>query len=501
MSKKKTLIVTLALLLSNAMAGLDATIINTALPAIVSDLHAIQYMGWIVAVFLLGMAVSTPLWSKLGERIGNRRTYQIATLLFAIGSIFQASSSNIIFFLIARAVMGIGAGGMNTIPFIIYADLYKNLNKRAKIIGYATASFSAASIIGPLLGGWIIDVFSWHWVFNINIPIALISILIIQICFKESFVIPSDIKIDYLGAGIMIAGLVTLLTGIQMVETGSLSLISTLIIGGLILLFVFFKVEKNADDPIIPNRLFKNGSLVVDFILFALLWGAFVAFNIYIPMWAQGLLGLSALLGGVTQIPGAITNFAGSMTGPAIYRKLGKYHVLALGNLAFLISFGCMVLAGETAPLWLLLAAGAFEGFGLGLSFNILQISVQDDAEKRDIPIATSFAYLLRILSQTFMSSIYGVILNHDLMKGVAEYNGKITIDMLNKLNDSKSAGDLPQNLLPHMREIMYRGLHSIMIAAMILLIIALIFNAGVQLIIKRNKVKEPLKEGKSYGI
>ncbi|WP_236895106.1 MFS transporter [Clostridium beijerinckii] len=486
MSKKGILIVTLALLLSNAMAGLDGTIVNTALPAIISDLHGIQYMGWIVAVFLLGMAVVTPLWSKLGERIGNRRTYQIATLLFAIGSIFEALSSNIIFFLIARTIMGIGAGGMNTIPFIIYADLYTNLRKRAKVIGYATASFSAAAIIGPLIGGWIVDTFSWHWVFYINVPIAIISILSVQIFFKEPQKISTVEKIDYLGAVIMIVSLVTLLTGIQMIETASLSLVSSLIIISLILLIVLFKVEEKAADPIIPNRLFKNGPLVVDFILFSLLWGAFVAFNIYIPMWAQGLLGVSALIGGVTQIPGSITNFLGSVVGPAMQPGLGKYRTVALGTLAFIISFGIMVSAGLTVPLWVLLMAGAFEGFGLGLSFNILQISVQQDAEKRDIPIATSFAYLLRILSQTFMSSIYGVILNNALNKGVAESHGEVTIEALNKLSDSQSAGDLPKNLLPLMKQIMYGGLHNIMLVALVLLAIALVFNIGIQLKVKK---------------
>ncbi|MZK49478.1 MFS transporter [Clostridium beijerinckii] len=486
MSKKGILIVTLALLLSNAMAGLDGTIVNTALPAIISDLHGIQYMGWIVAVFLLGMAVVTPLWSKLGERIGNRRTYQIATLLFAIGSIFQALSSNIIFFLIARTIMGIGAGGMNTIPFIIYADLYTNLRKRAKVIGYATASFSAAAIIGPLIGGWIVDTFSWHWVFYINVPIALISILSVQIFFKEPKKISTVEKIDYLGAVIMIISLVTLLTGIQMIETASLSLVSSLIIISLILLIVLFKVEEKAADPIIPNRLFRNGPLVVDFVLFSLLWGAFVAFNIYIPMWAQGLLGLSALIGGVTQIPGSITNFLGSVVGPAMQPGLGKYRTIALGTLAFIISFGIMALAGISMPLWIILIAGAFEGFGLGLSFNILQISVQQDAEKRDIPIATSFAYLLRILSQTFMSSIYGVILNNALNKGVAESHGEVTIEALNKLSDSQSAGDLPKNLLPLMKQIMYGGLHNIMLVALVLLAIALVFNIGIQLKVKK---------------
>lgn len=486
MSKKGTLIVTLALLLSNAMAGLDGTIINTALPAIISNLHGIQYIGWIVAVFLLGMAAATPLWSKIGERIGNKKTYQIATLLFAIGAILQALSNNITFFLIARTIMGIGAGGMNTMPFIIYADLYTDLRKRGEVIGYATASFSAASIIGPLIGGWIVDVFSWHWVFYINVPIALFSILSIQIFFKETVRSATGKKTDYLGACVMIAGLVALLTGIQMVGTGSLSLVISLMIVGLLLLLVLFKVEEKADDPIIPNRLFRNGPLMADFILFALLWGAFIAFNIYVPMWAQGLLGLSALIGGVTQIPGSITNFIGSVLGSSIQSQLGKYRTVALGTVAFLISFGGMALAGITTPLWLLLAAGAFEGLGLGLCFNVLQISVQKDAEKRDISIATSFAYLLRILSQTFMSSIYGVVLNHALIKGVAEAHGEISMAMLNKLSDYQHVGDLPENLLPIMRQIMYGGLHNIMLIALGLLTIALLFNIGIQLKMKK---------------
>jgi EmrB/QacA subfamily drug resistance transporter len=488
MSKRGIFIVTMGLLLSNAMAGLDGTIINTALPSIISDLHGIQYIGWIIAAFLLGMAVATPLWSKLGERIGNKKAYQIATLLFVLGSIFQALSNDITFFVIARAIMGIGAGGMNALPFIIYADLYTNLRKRSEVIGYATASFSAASIIGPLLGGWIVDSFSWHWVFYINIPIALFSILSIQIFFKEPVRIAKGKKIDSLGAFLMISALVSLLTGIQMIGTGSPVLVVALMLTGLLLLVVLLKVEKEAADPIIPNRLFKNVPLVIDFLMFALLWGAFIALNIYIPMWAQGLLGLSALIGGVTQIPGAITNFIGSVIGARIQGQLGKYRMVTSGTLAFLISFFCMVFAGVDIPFWFLLIVGAFEGLGLGLCFNILQISVQQDAEKRDIPIATSFAFLLRILSQTFMSAIYGVVLNHALMKGVAESNGEISIAMLNKLSNSQNMTELPAALLPEMRQIMYGGLHHIMLIALILLIIAFIFNLGMQSKMKQRR-------------
>ncbi|MDN5352285.1 MAG: hypothetical protein PWQ12_1205 [Clostridiales bacterium] len=481
MTHKEIFIVTAALLLSNAMAGLDATIINTALPSIVSDLNAIQYMGWIVSVFLLGMAIATPLWSKFGERVGNRKAYQLATVLFAIGSLLQAISRDVPFFLVARALMGIGAGGMNTMPFIIYADLYKQPQRRARIIGYATASFSAASIIGPLIGGWIVDVFNWHWVFYINLPIALISIVCIQMFFKEPVKTPVGKKVDYLGAGIMIAGLMTLLTGIQMIGVGSTGFIIVLLTAGFLLLALLFKVEETAEDPIIPNRLFKNHALVVDFLLFALLWGAFIAFNIYVPLWAQGLLGLSAFIGGMTQIPGAVTNFAGSMTGPFVQPQLGKYNVVALGTLAFLISFGGLAFANADTPFMLLLILGAFEGFGLGLCFNVLQISVQEDAEKQDVPIATSFAYLLRILSQAFMSSLYGVIMTRSLMQGVSASNGTISIAMLNQLSDSKSANNLPADLVPSMKNIMFQGLHSIMMTALILLGLALAFNLGTQ--------------------
>lgn len=135
MSRNRKILVTFALVLSNMMAGLDATIINTALPAIISDLHGIQYMGWIVAIFLLGMAVSTPLWSKFGEKRGNKIAYITATIVFMIGALFQGLAPNIIWFITARCVMGIGAGGMNTIPFIIYSQIFKNIKRVRKLLG------------------------------------------------------------------------------------------------------------------------------------------------------------------------------------------------------------------------------------------------------------------------------------------------------------------------------------------------------------------------------
>lgn len=474
MSHNRKLLVTFALILSNAMAGLDSTIINTALPAIISDLHGIQFMGWLVAIFLLGMAVSTPLWSKFGERKGNKTAYITATIVFMIGALFQGLAPNITWFIIARGLMGIGAGGMNTIPFIIYSQIFKNLRRRAQVIGVAAAGFSGTSIIGPLLGGWVVDTFSWHWVFYLNLPLALLSIFIITFFFhiKENL---NHSKVDYHGAILMVLGLVAILVGIQEIGVASSYLVAGFLIIGVILIFRMAQVENKADDPIVPNRLFKNAKLVTDMLLFMFLWGAFVAFNIYIPMWAQGIMGLSALIGGMTQIPGSVTNFIGSEVGPLMQRSLGRYTLIALGTLSFVIAFVGLFIAQESSSYTFLLVMGAFEGFGIGLCFNVLQVAVQYDAEPRDVPIATSFAYLVRILSQTFMSAIYGVILNHALMRGVEASHGKLTMTMMNNLSNSKTAQNLPHALLPEMRNILFSGIHNIMLTALILVLIVVV--------------------------
>lgn len=476
--------------MSNAMAGLDGTIVNTALPAIIADLHGIQYMGWIVAIFLLTEAVSTPLWSKFGERRGNKLAYILSTFTFGFGGLIQGLAPNMTCFIIARGLMGIGAGGMNTIPFIIYARIFRNIKRREQIIGIATASFSTASILGPVLGGWLVDSFSWRWIFFINIPIAIISIILIRIFYQEQFKNKVNVKVDYLGATLLVIGLVLILTGVQLFGQINVIIVTALLLIGLILIYLFAFIEKKAADPIIPNRLFKQRRLVLDFLLFIFLWGSQVAFNVYLPMWAQGLLGLSAFIGGMTQIPGAIFNFVGSEVGPNVQYKIGQYQVVLAGALSFIICFLGLVIRGQATNYPFILVMGAFQGLGIGLSFSILQVACQSDAEPRDMPAATSFAFLARILSQTLMSAIYSAILNQALLKGVIQSHHQITLNMLNKISNANAAKNLPVPLIGPMRNILFNGIDHIMIAAAALALIAivtLIFGG----LLKRKTAKE----------
>ncbi|MFT8319169.1 MAG: MFS transporter [Sporolactobacillus sp.] len=476
MKPKALKIVTAALLLSNAMTGLDSTIIGTALPSIVSDLHGIQFIGWVVASFLLGTAVTAALWSKLGERIGNKRAFQISTLLFSIGSLLQGLSPTMFLLILSRLVMGIGCGGMLVIPYIVYADLYKDPYKRAKVFGLVTASASIAAVMGPLIGGFIVTYFSWHWVFYINVPIGLISIVIVEIFYVSNAKKSVNKPIDYLGALFLSGALVSLLVAIEILNSSSLLIKMMLFIVTLIMLSLFVLIERKAVDPIIPERLFHNRQLVCEFIMFTFIYGFFIGGNIYIPMWAQGVLGLSAIIGGASQVPSAITNFIGTQGGNRLQQSISSQLVVSIGICSMILSSLFLVILPH-AGYGVLLMSSALQGLGIGICFVTLQVSVQQKAEPQDVPIATSFSLLCRMIGQTLMASIYSLIMNRDLFSGVARSGGKITLHMMNELTDPLTARLLNPSLLPTMRQILHNGLQHIMLFSVVLLLISLIIN------------------------
>lgn len=475
MNKQQVKMVTIALMLGNVMSGLDGTITNTAIPAIVAALHGIEFMGWIVAIYLLGMSVSIPIWTKIGQKITNKRAFEIALLLFVTGSTLEGIAPNIYFFLIARMIMGIGGGGMGSLPYIIAGYVFKNIKKRTQILGYLTASFNGAAILGPLVGGYLIDALSWRWVFYINIPVGLLAFLICLIFYKP--VTPESSPIfDLPGAGLLVCSLISFLMGIQLLGIASNFLVFALIIVSFILGYLFFKQEKKAEDPIIPLRIFKKRDLNGDFLLFAFTWGAFIAVNTYLPMWAQALLGMSALIGGMTLIPNSIVEIIASQTVSVIQEHLRTFTLVFIGIGTMLISSAGLYLSTLQTPLWLLTIIAAFSGIGVGFIFVALQVKVQVDAGFKDMPTATSTSYLIRILAQTMMAAVYGVIMNLSLEHGIA-HRSDITMTMMNKLSNAKSARTLPQNLLPEMRNIFHSGIKEIMLVSVLLLMIALVLN------------------------
>lgn len=483
MSKTRIAIATVALLIANFMGGLDATIVNTALPAITSDLNGIRLIGWISSAFLLGTAVTTVLWGRVGEIIGNKRTFQISVLLFIVSSLAGGLANNMVMLIVARALMGIGAGGMVSIPFIIYADIYPNPAQRARALGWVTAFYTLSTVVGPLIGGWLVDTLSWHWVFFINLPIGLISLLILQFSYRENSQDRQATSFDYVGSGLLIAMLVVLLFASDALAT-SLIRAGILLVISLVLMVIFYQVEKRQEHALVPVDLLKNWQIQSQNVIMFLINGFFIGYSVYAPMWAQGLLGTNATYGGLTQIAGSVLLLLGTRYTAHLMEKLPYKRIVLFGSLSVLLSAGAMVLATKNAPYWWLLVSGGFEGLGMGLAFTPMQVSLQDGVRQDLMSVSTTFGLLFRTLGQTFMSAIFGAVLS---LSTASQVIGRITVRMMNRLTDASTAKELPQDLLPQMRTILFNGFHTIMVIGFILVALAIVIN-----LTRREPAKQP---------
>jgi len=486
MKKGNLAVATVALLIANFMGGLDATIVNTALPSIMSDLNGIRLVGWVSSVFLLGTAVTTILWGRVAETVGNKRVFQFSVALFIVSSMLGGFANNMVMLIIARALMGIGAGGMISIPFIIYADIYPNPAQRARALGWVTAFYTLSTVVGPLIGGWLVDVLSWHWVFFINLPIGILSMLLLQFTYQDQPLGKATGSFDYKGAGLMSLALIILLFASDGLAVSWLRSLGLLVVG-VIVLGLFLISEKHTDNALIPLELLKNPRVQVQNVMMFLIIGFMIGYSVYAPMWAQGLLGKNATLGGLTQIASSILLLVGTRLTARLMVKMSYKRIVLFGTGSVVISAVAMTLATKNAPYWWLIVSGAFEGLGMGLAFTPMQVSLQDGVRKDLVGISTTFGLLFRTLGQTFMASIFGAVLSLSTASHTAASNGKITTAMINKLSDADTARDLPQTLLPAMRTILYDGLHMIMLIGLVLVVISFILN-----LVRKEPLKQP---------
>ncbi|MBW1606140.1 MFS transporter [Lactobacillus sp. Sy-1] len=488
MNKRQLLLTTGALLVANFMGGLDATIVNTTLPAITSDLNGIQLIGWISSAFLLGVAVTTVLWGRLGEIINNKLTFQIAVLLFVVSSFMAGVAPNMIFLIVMRALMGIGTGGMVSIPFIIYAQIYPEPRERAKAVGLVTASYAFATVLGPILGGFIVDHFSWHWIFFINVPIGLLSIVILQFEYRINNFEKPQSRFDYRGAGLLTITLVVTLFASSLL---SIDATLTIILVGIaiILGIIFYQVEKRISDALVPVQLLKNWPVQSQNIIMFLINGYFIGFSVYAPMWAQGILGTDATAGGLTQIAGSLLLMVGTRLTARLMKRLPYRTIVGLGTLSICLSALTMFLATQGLPYVWLLISGAFNGFGMGLSFTPMQISVQDGVPKRLMGVSTTFGLLVRTLGETFMAAIFGTLFSMEIVQQTGPDH---TLTMVTKLTNFVTAKNLPADRIPQLRTMLFSGLHLVMSVGLGLAIFALVLNLFRRL--PANELKKDLK-------
>ena len=475
-NQSNVVIVTIAVFIATFMTAIEGTIVSTAMPTIIGSLHGVSLMNWVFSIYLLMTAVATPIYGKLSDIVGRKPVLLIGLVIFVIGSTLCAMSNSMLTLILARMVQGIGSGAIQPLTFTIIADIYP-LEKRAKVLGFNGSAWGIAAIIAPLLGGFIVEKLSWHWIFLINLPVGLLTMALIWIFFKEEKREHEKLKIDYTGTALLILVLLPLMLALQNIGTGNPILPIGLVIVSIVSIFAFIKVEKHVSDPILPLELFKNKTFVIQNVLALLVSGFLIGFEAYIPTWMQGILGLSPSMGGFAVTPSSIVWIFGSFWAGTLIKKMAPNRVIYISLFFLAIANGLLLMANASSPFWYFCALAGVAGLGFGLTITTTTVTAQTVVEPENVGVATSFNTLLRTIGQSMMVSVYGIILNTALAKGAAE-NKHITVDMMNKLIDPQTANSLPHQLLPKMRQILFSGLHNIYVATLVLLIVGLILNA-----------------------
>ncbi|KRL76303.1 MDR family MFS transporter [Secundilactobacillus paracollinoides] len=474
--KTNVTLVTIAIFIATFMSAVEGTIVSTAMPTIVGDLHGVALMNWVFSIFLLTNAIATPIYGKLADMLGRKNVFLFGLAVFIIGSTLSGLSNSMGELILWRAVQGIGAGSIMPISFTIIADIYP-LEKRAKVMGFNGSAWGIASIVAPLLGGFIVDQLSWHWIFFINIPIGLLAVVMIVVFLKEERRRTTQ-RLDLLGSFWLTVGLLSLMYGFQLLGDSTLSwplLLGCLLVA--ILGFIaFIRHDGRVDNPIIPLGMFKNRTFVTQNLVAALISGFLMGFEVYLPTWTQGILGLPASLAGFAVTPSSLMWIVGSFIAGKLLLDHTPKSIIAISLTFILIGAIAMAVLPETTAFAWFFVIAAICGTGFGITITTTTVTAQNQVSGANVGVATSINTLGRTLGQTLMISVFGIIMNVQMANGVHHHPGT-TLNMMNKLINPQTASELPAHLIKPLREILYSGLHWIFIVALLLVVLSFCVN------------------------
>jgi EmrB/QacA subfamily drug resistance transporter len=411
------MVVMTALMLVILLAALDQTIVATALPRIATDLHGLNKLSWVATAYLLTSAITTPIYGKISDLFGRKKIFQSAILIFLAGSVLCGVSQSMNQLVAARALQGIGAGGLMSLVLAIVGDVIPP-RQRGKYMGYFGAVFGVSSVAGPLLGGFLTDSLSWRWIFFVNIPLGILALSAVASRLHLP-VYKQQHKIDYVGAALLSAASVCLLLatvwGGNTYAWGSNQIIG-LLGGGSLLALVFALWEKRAPEPIIPPRLFRNSIFTVSVILSLLSGVAMFASILYIPEYQQIVRGFSPTKSGLMTMPLVMGLLVTSIISGRLITRWGRYRVFPIIG-TFVLTVGLWLFSHITLTTseWVIGVWMAIVGAGLGLFMQVMTLAIQNSVERSELGTATSTATFFRSLGSSFGGALFGAILTSRL--------------------------------------------------------------------------------------
>lgn len=469
-----------AILIGMFMAAIEGTIVATAMPTIVADLGGFSLYSWVFSIYLLMQAITIPIYGKLADLFGRNPVYIIGVIVFLAGSILCGVATTMPAMILFRLIQGIGAGAVQPIATTIVGDIY-SIKERAKIQGYLASVWGISAIIGPALGGLFVDYFDWEWVFWINIPFGIISLIGIIFYLHEN-VEKKKHSIDYLGSGLLLISVSALMLALIQGGVGwswsslpSLSLFALFILS----LVLFLLQEKRAKEPLMPLNLWKNriisasnlGALTTGMIMIPVIS--------FVPTYVQGVMEESATVAGFALAMMSIGWPVSSTIAGKILIKLGSLKTALIGGVGLIIGSIILVASQPSFGPFFVGAGSFFIGVGMGFTTTTFVVSIQSSVEWNVRGVATASNMFMRMLGNSIGIALMGGILNTRLSAYLAEHSGsfdeKIDLDVTNTMLDPAKRSALPPDTVQLLETGLSVSLHTVFWGLVILAILSFV--------------------------
>jgi len=418
LSQKRINIITAGVILSLFLASMEGTVVATAMPSIVAQLGGLSIYSWVFAIYMLASTTTVPIYGKISDLLGRKKVYIFSMALFLIGSVLCGLANSMEWLIVFRAIQGLGAGGIIPMALTMIGEIF-SVEKRAKMQGLISGVWGLSSIIGPVIGGFLVDQINWHWVFYINLIPGTLAILLVWFAWvDQDQKIGVAPKLDVSGTLILTIAILSLLVGLNGLENPSNLWFIAVSVG---LFGILFFVEKRAEDPILPLKLFKNRLFVVAFLHGILAgWAMFGSLS-YIPLFVQAVVGTTATMAGISLMPMSLSWTITSILGGRLILKVNFRILAIIGMLLLAIGSFLMTTIGVSTNLFSVMFYTSFMGIGMGLTIPIFMIIVQTAVPKAVLGTATSTVQFSRSIGGTIGVSVLGVFLSSRLAKLLIE--------------------------------------------------------------------------------
>jgi EmrB/QacA subfamily drug resistance transporter len=392
-----------------SLGALEATVVSTAMPTVITTLGGLAHYSWVFAVYLLTSTASVPIWGRLSDLYGRRRLYLTGILVFLAGSALSGMAATMPQLIVFRGIQGLGAGAVIPLSMTSIGELYA-LEERARTQALFSGMWGLASIAGPLVGGYITDTLSWRWVFFLNLPFGALAVIVIAVAYPAS-ARPRAAAVDWPGAALLFGGTTTLLIALG----GVAQSITAWLIATMVLLGAFLLVERRASDPILPLELFRypvvSRSLVVVFMTGMAMFGAIA----FVPLFVQIVMNGTATEAGQVLTPLFLGWVLMSIAAARLTVRVGYRPVTITGNALLTAGFIALAMIDEDTTRTLLFPAVFVLGCGMGLAMLALLLAVQHGVDRSVLGLATSLNQFSRSVGAAVGVATMGAILARHL--------------------------------------------------------------------------------------